>query len=241
MEYNGGRTENEIVNWILKKAGPVSTEATCEELKKKTEQHKLILTYFGDKSDEKAHGIYHEVAQTGSVSEKYQFIHVNEKACAEIHGAKGFPALVLFRQFDESPLHYSGNWETTPVVDWLLASSTPTLIEFSEDYIEPIFGQKQSAIFLFRAKEDKDASWAQVYEKAAHEHKGKLLFIVSGISEGIQSRLAEFVGVEASHLPAIKILNPSDNMKKYQFTKNVKEVTVPEIGIFIEEFKSGKI
>jgi len=30
-------------------------------------------------------------------------------------------------------------------------------------------------------------------------------------------------------------------MKKYQFTKNVKDVTVHEIREFIEEFKSGKI
>jgi protein disulfide-isomerase A1 len=172
MEYNGGRTENEIVNWILKKAGPVSTEATCDELKKKTEQHKLVLAYFGDKSSEKAPGIYLEVAQTGSVSEKYQFVHINDKECATAHGATEFPTLVLFRQFDESPLHHKVNWETTPIVDWLLASSTPTLIEFSEDYIEPIFGQKQSAIFLFRSKDDADSSWAKEFEKAAHELKG---------------------------------------------------------------------
>jgi len=176
------------------------------------------------------------------VSEKYQFIHVNDKECATSHGASEFPALVLFRQFDESPLHFKANWETNPIVDWLLKHSTPTLIEFSEDYIEPIFGQKQSAIFLFRAPGDKDASWAKEYEKAAHELKNEgILFIVSGITEGIQSRLAEFVGVESAHLPTIKILNPSDNMKKYQFTKNVKEVTVHEIKAFIEEFKSGKI
>ena len=215
MEYNGGRTENEIVNWILKKAGPVSTSASCEELKPKIAAHKLLLAYFGDDSHEKAIGIYHEVAQTGSVSEKYQFVHVNDKECAVIHGATGHPSLVLFRQFDESPLHFTATWETTPIVDWLLTSSTPTLIEFSEDYIEPIFGQKQSAIFLFRTKEDKDSAWAKVFEEAAHKLKGEVLFIVSGITEGIQSRLAEFVGIEAGDLPSIKILNPSDNMKKF--------------------------
>jgi len=48
--------------------------------------------------------------------------------------------MVLFRQFDSSPLTYTGNWEVTPLVDWMVASSIPTLIEFSEDFIEPIFG-----------------------------------------------------------------------------------------------------
>jgi hypothetical protein len=34
-EYTGGRTESEIINWILKRVGPPSTEVTCDELKKK--------------------------------------------------------------------------------------------------------------------------------------------------------------------------------------------------------------
>jgi len=45
---------------------------------------------------------------------------------------------------------YSGNWEVTPIIDWSLGHSVPTLIDFSEDYIDPIFGQKSAALFLFR-------------------------------------------------------------------------------------------
>lgn len=50
MEYNGGRTENDIVNWILKKVGPPSSEVTCESLKQKTDEHKLVVAFFGDTS-----------------------------------------------------------------------------------------------------------------------------------------------------------------------------------------------
>jgi len=42
-------------------------------------------------------------------------------------------------------------------------------------------------------------------------------------------------------LPTIKILNPNDNMKKYQYTKDVKSITVADIKQFIEEFKTGTI
>lgn len=71
-----------------------------------------------------------------------------------------FPGLVLFRKFDDHNLVYSGNFESTPVVDWMLQSSVPTLITFSEDFIEPIFGQRKAAIFLFRSSADADKSWA---------------------------------------------------------------------------------
>lgn len=74
---------------------------------------------------------------------------------------------MIFRKFDQSPLTYSGNWETSEIVNWLTASSVPTLIEFSEEYIEPIFGQKSSAIFLFRSNNDASSDFTKTFEKAA--------------------------------------------------------------------------
>jgi hypothetical protein len=55
----------------------------------------------------------------------------------------------LFRKFDESPLIYSGEWKSSDVASFLSTSSVPTLIEFSEEYIEPIFRDRQSVLFLF--------------------------------------------------------------------------------------------
>jgi hypothetical protein len=46
-------------------------------------------------------------------------------------------------------------------------ASVPTLIEFSEDYIEPIFGQRKSAIILFRNKEDSESDFSKVFSDAA--------------------------------------------------------------------------
>jgi hypothetical protein len=79
---------------------------------------------------------------------------------------------VVFRKFDGSPVVYGGNWEVTPVVSWLQESSIPTLIEFSEDYIEPIFGQKSPALFLFVRKGDETSSWFKAFNEAALSLKG---------------------------------------------------------------------
>lgn len=68
-----------------------------------------------------------------------------------------------------------------------------------------------------------------------------MIFVVSGVTEGIQARLAEFVGVDASMLPTIKLLSPSDNMKKYQLPTSAKDITVETIRAFIKEFKDGKL
>lgn len=215
-EFTGGRTENDIVNWILKRVGPASTEASCDVLAEKATTDKLALIYFGDLSAREYSEVFLGVASNPAVNEKFNFYHNSDKSCAASHGAST-PGLVLVRQFDTPKVVYTGNQEVSPVVEFMLASSVPTLIEFSEDYIEPIFGQRRSAIILFRSKSDSDSDFAKVFKQAAETLKGEILFVVSGVTEGIQQRLGEFIGVEESNLPTLRLLDPADNMKKFSY------------------------
>jgi len=198
IEYTGGRTENEIVNWILKKVGPPSAEVNCAQLKEKVEATKLAVAYFGETVGREYTEIFLDVAQNPAVSEKFQFFHINDKECAASFGAVNLPGLVVFRKFDENTVVYSGNWESSHIVDWLQASSVPTLITFSEDFIEPIFGQRKAAIFLFKSNADSDKSFFKAFSEAAKTLKGEILFVESGVTDGIQQRLGEFIGVEES-------------------------------------------
>lgn len=113
------------------------------------------------------------------------------------------------------------------------------MINFSEDYIEPIFGQRKSAIFLFRSSSDSDKDFSKVFSEAASALKGEIIFVVSGVSEGIQQRLGEFIGVEESSLPTIRILDPANNMKKFSFPGKTESITVESISEFVKDFKSG--
>ena len=185
--------------------------------------------------------VFQGVAQNPSVNEKFQFFHTEDKECAAAHGASSTPALVLFRQFDTPTVVYQGNWETTPVVDFLLGSSVPTLIEFSEDYIEPIFGQRRPALFLFRSNSDADASFAKTFKEASEKLKGQILFVVSGVTDGIQQRLGEFIGVDEKSLPTLRLLDPADNMKKFSFTGALDSLTVDQLTSFVDDFKNKKL
>jgi hypothetical protein len=71
MEYNGGRTESEIVNWILKRVGPPSTQVTCAELKEKVSATKLAVAFFGDLTSADYTNVFMDVAKNGAVSEKF--------------------------------------------------------------------------------------------------------------------------------------------------------------------------
>jgi protein disulfide-isomerase A1 len=241
MEYNGGRVESEIVSWILKKVGPSSTEVDCAALKVKVEQNKLIAAYFGDLEAKEYKETFLTVASNPAVSEKYVFVHSTDKDCAKEHGADSLPALVAFRKFDTPTVVYHGNCEVTPVVEFLENTSVPTLIEFSEDYIEPIFGQRKSAIFLFLAKGDYESTYAKVFADASQKLKGQILFVQSGVSDGIQQRLGEFIGVDETQLPTVRILDPSNNMKKFTLEGKAQDITIEQLSQFIDSFKDDKL
>ena len=57
------------------------------------------------------------------------------------------------------------------------------MIEFSENYIDEIFYSGKPALLLF--SETYDMNYHKEYEKAADILDGEILFVTSGISEGI--------------------------------------------------------
>lgn len=241
MEYNGGRTEPDIVSWILKKVGPPSVQVTCDQLKEKVQGAKLALAFFGDAGSATFSEDYLSVANHPSVGEKFSFYHMNDEACAKSYGAQPQGGFVLFRNFDESPVVYSGSTSSSAVIDWMNAQSVPTLIDFGDDYIEPIFGQRKAAVFLFRNTEDDESDFSKTFADAALKLKGDILFVKSGVKDGIQHRLAEFIGVEESMLPTIRILNPAKNMAKFTYEGSVKELNFDALKVFVDNFKEDKL
>lgn len=203
--------------------------------------YKFVVAYFGDFVGREYSEIFLDVAHNSAVGDKIKFFHVNDKECAASFGAVNTPGLVFFRKFDEHTVVYGGNWESSSISKWLELSSIPTLINFSDEYKDPIFTQKKSAIILFRSNADTDKAFYRAFSEAASKLKGEILFVESGVTDGIQQRLGEFIGVEESNLPTLRILDPANNMKKYTFGGRIESLTVEALSEFIREFKAGSL
>jgi len=106
--------------------------------------------------------------------------------------------------------------------------------------IEPIFDKQQPVLFLFRDESDASSAFQKTFEEAALAHKGKILFSYSGVTDGIQERLAEFVGVTAADMPTLRGMKP-DGMLKYQSSTAAADLTVDIIGKFADDMLSGAI
>jgi len=237
QDYTGGRTEDTIVNWIKKRTGPPSDEVDCDAMVAKTGDSKFAISYFGELAGD-LYDAFMGAAKDAGLGEKAAFYHTTDADCASKFGASA-PGVALSRAFDESPLAYGGAAATADVVSWAKAASVPTLIEFSEDFIEPIFADHNPALILFT--EDSDTDYQKTFAQAAKDLNGEILFVTSGVSEGIQSRLGEFIGVGKEDLPSLRLIDPRDQMLKYVYEGDVKEATGDSIKAYIDDFKGGKL
>lgn len=190
---------------------------------------KLASVYFGEK-----HGdIYDAFIKLAGQKDDMMFFEAPAE-CAAAHGASA-PGVSIFRSFDESPVHHNAG----ELADFMEESSLPSLIEFSEDYIEPIFGKGREALIFF--SNEKDSALHTKYAEISKDLKGEILFVQSGTSDGIQQRLAEFVGMDASTVPAIRLLSPGEEMKKFAYEMPLADMTSESIKTFISDIRDGKI
>lgn len=237
-EYTGGRTKDTIVSWVLKKSGPPSSLVTCDKLKEKADDAstKFLIAYFGSEDN----ALYKEAhVPYANAEDKVQFVHA-DLSCQEQHGLSGDAKIVFFRNFEETVNAYTGGADKDSLMSFVKPLMVPTVFEFSEDEIEAIFGNQQNTAILFRDAADKDAAFIATFAEAAKAHKGKMLFSYSGVSDGIQERLAEFMGVTKDDLPVLRIIMPAD-MKKFQSPHAAKDLTVDNIGGFIQDVIDGKV
>merc|ERR1712176_558306 len=174
-----------------------------------------------------------------NAEDKIVFVHA-DLSCQEQFGLSGDAKIVLFRHFEEKVNAYGGAADKDALISFVKPLMVPTVFEFSEDEIEAIFGNQQNTAILFRDPADKDADFMKTYEEAAKTHKGKVLFSYSGITDGIQERLAEFMGVTKDHLPVLRIIMPAD-MKKFQYPGKVSELTVESVGTYVQDVIDGKV
>jgi len=222
------------VSWIVKKTGNPADAVECSALADKA-TGKLNLVYFGDKEGA-AFDSFMAAAKNPAV-EKFAFWTTGAD-CAGDYGVTA-PGIAIIRTFDEPKVAYSGAHENDAVIEWMNGHITPTIFEFSDDYIEPIFANRNNAIILF--SEDKEAAYQAVFAEGANALKGKILFSTSGVSSGIQERLAEFLGVVKEDMPTIRIVNPAEDLKKFRFDGNVNELTLEVLTKFVNDFKDDKL
>ena len=66
--------------------------------------------------------------------------------------------------------------------------------------------------------------------------------MTSGVTEGIQARLADFLGTTKEDMPCVRLIDPrGESMLKYQWSGDVTAIDGAAIKSYISDFKDGKL
>jgi len=228
MEYGGGRTEPEIIQWITKKTGPASRLIPdAADLEEQKGTNKVVVVFYGSDNDQFKN--YQSAAQElDSVS----FQHVFDPALVEATGNR----VVLFKQFDEGRQDLESAFTKDELLNWIEAHRHETVMSFEGDQaIDRVFGKEAAAIFLF-TDESTGAAHDQ-FKGAAEANKNAIVWSHSTITTGLGQRLAEYVGVKTEDAPCVRIVHPkAGDLAKFPYDG---EMTTEGISKFVKDWENG--
>jgi len=234
-EYGGGRTAETIVNWVLKRAGPVATELADETAAAEFAAGKdaAVVGYF-TAADSAAAKAFQNVAGDN-----------DDLTFGVVYGANT-DKLVMYRSFDGGePVELTtGLGNQAAVKTWVARESLPLVVPFTGETSNRIFGGDMNIHFLsFMDRED--AAHAEAFEgfsAAAADFKNDVLFITVGSEE---SRVRDYFELTEEDCPTAVLVDMSaGDMKKYFLTKGSNgEHDWSKAGVsqFVADFQAGQL
>ena len=215
-EYTGGRTEDTIVSWVQKRTQPSLTVVDCAcELEEATENNKITAVLFAQKDSAEAQ-IFENVSKS---VDGVRFVLSTSPDGLEKYAVTE-ASLVLFKQFDDKRVDFSGAFTQAGVVDFINKNRVPWVIQFNEEAIELIFRNSNPVIFLFSATY---SDYQEAFQTLSQEFKGALLFCEADLFTTDNGRLSEFLGISGNAQPTALILDVKNSMAKFKLAEALSE------------------
>lgn len=238
VDYTGGRTSDDIVNWLLKKTGPVAKElGSVDEAKSFIDGADVVVVGFFKDQGSSAAKVFLEAAAT--IDDHPIGISSSDDVFSEYSASDG--NIILFKKFDEGKAVLDGEITEQAIKKFVAAQSLPLVVEFNHDTAQKIFGGEiKSHLLIFLSKE---AGHFDKYLDAARESaKGfreQLLFVSINSDEEDHQRILEFFGMKKEEVPAMRLIRLEEDMAKYK--PEDPEITADNIKNFVQGFLDGKL
>ena len=112
-------------------------------MEKTIEEGKIAVVFFGSAEGDE----FAAFEKAASQDDKRSFYYTSDEESAKAHGVTA-PGIALFRPFDEPKVDFEGEILTNNIASYVSDNSIPTVIDFTDEYIEPIFQKPVSYTHL---------------------------------------------------------------------------------------------
>ncbi|CAF0798559.1 unnamed protein product [Rotaria sordida] len=238
LEYNGGRSESEILGWLKKKTGPPADELkTVDDLNKLKESDAVVVVgAFKDTEGDNAMAFL----QVAKSMDGIPFgITSNSDVLKELQVKDD--TVVLLKKFDEGRNDLTSSINEDSIREFILANQLPIVIDFSAETAQQIFGGdiKVHTILFDSKKSDAYEKNRQELQTTAKEFRGKTVFVFVDSDAADNERVLEYFGLKASDVPVVRLITLQDEMRKYK--PESSDVTSELLTKFVRDFHDGKL
>ena len=231
-EFEGGRSGKELINWARKKAGnPLQILQTKEDLKQFKSNNDICLVYFGDSTED-----IKRFSDVSMLIEEYPFAIVKNSSLINKYSKNG--TIILYKQFDEKESELK-NFNKRKLLEFIKQNALPKVMVLNDRSVQYIFQKKNPALVLFASNETQYwNNYVELLIKISDNIKRKIALVMTDIKEGIESRLADYVGINQKDLPLVAILDTRKEFKKYIMKE---EINYENIINFIKDWEENKL
>jgi len=239
VEYGGGRTSDEIVQWVKKKSGPPSLSIKTEDdlTKLKTDNEVAVLGLFKDLEGEKAK-LFNQVAKT---VDSVAFGITSESALFDSLKVSGEHGVILFKKFDEGQNTLEGELNEEELKKFIHSNQLPLVSEFNQETAQKIFGgdiKVHNLMFVSKKSGSFDDTLNE-FKEVAKKYRGQVIFVLIDTDVDENERVMEFFGLKKEDAPTIRLISLGQEMTKYKPESN--EIKAAVIQQFVQDFFDKKI
>ena len=224
-DFEGARTEDAIVGYVLKKIGQsLSKLKDLAAVKKFQGNNKICAIIFGEEDTDE----YINFQTVVKGQEGIFYGQTNHPDALSEYSVTA-PAVVIFKHIDDKRVDFDGDLTSfLEVQAWLESNQTPWVLPFDDTAIAEIFTKQKPALFMFR----KSGSELQtIFEQAASQVRKDIILSYADVGAAEFSRLAEYLGVSGADQPCLFIVVPTNTgVGKY---KDTSDITVESIKAFV--------
>eukprot|EP01043_Picozoa_sp_COSAG02_P032724 COSAG02_NODE_2200_length_9538_cov_13.322068_1_plen_508_part_00 len=222
MDYTGGRTEPEIVEWVKKKTEPPLRQLADQgALQMFLAEVDVAAIFFGEVGD----GVEYQAAlAAAAAADTVLYGHIADST-VPIPAGGAAPAVVVYKSFaPDSPALFGGKFTAKALQDFVQIEALRPTVEFKEENMHQIFshsGHKLYQILLFTdPNADYHEGIVSAMSEAYSSYKGSCVNVVVDATLESSAKVLDFFRVQQDQLPAVRGFDQVTN-KKYESTEPV--------------------
>ena len=231
-DYEGGRTADAIVSYVLANSGPAVTEvSTAEELTQLKEEFPVVVTIFAKDVTSEMFTAFQAVASAQRAS--YKFVSVKDESLFDGNDN----SVVVYKKFDDKRVAYAGEATEAELASFIVSAGIRSFDEIGPDNYKSYIDRKLPIGWLFVKPSEASAEKSRdAVASIASEFKEKMSLV--WIDAEKYGGMAQRLGLSGESFPAFAIDAEGTH---FVFPVQGEEISADAIKEFIGNFVDGKL